>query len=122
MLNFFKKGYTVRRFSPQTLVEGIMVSGGYKDTPVKLNVQPLNPDKVAALPEGDRKVKRLKAFGSYQLSAADPTSQTQGDYLHYNGAWYECVSATPWDHTPLRHCEAEFVIRPDYNGGHDGTA
>lgn len=106
-LRIFRKKYTVRRFSPQSIVGGY-ATADYEDMVALLNVQPLDPDELQALPEGERQYKRLKAYGDLQFTAADQSTGTPGDRLFYYGKWYKCVSAVPWDHTMLAHCKAEF--------------
>lgn len=107
-LNIFRRKYTVRRFGPQIVVEGY-ATAPYEDVVTLLNVQPLDPDELQALPEGERQFKRLKAFGDLQLTAADQDAGVPGDWLYYLGRWYKCVSAVPWNHTMLSHCRSEFV-------------
>lgn len=79
---------------------------------VSLNVHPLSTDQIKALPEGERKLKRLEAQGTDVLVTADEKNGTKGDLLLYLGDWYECVSAQPWDHTILRHTNYQFVLVP----------
>lgn len=110
--DIFKKTYIIRRFEQQEIIRGHAVSG-FTDVKTKLNVQPLNPDELQSLPEGERSVKRVKAFGDYPLTAADQTSGTPGDWLYYKGHWYECKSSVDWDHTLLAHFRSEFVIVPE---------
>ena len=80
-----------------------------------LNVQPLTPDDLKALPEGERTIKRLKAFGKCKLASADEFSGTPGDRLYYEGLWYECTSSNSWDGTPLAHYESRFVLLPSFD-------
>lgn len=81
-----------------------------------LNVQPLSKDEIQALPEGEQRVKRMKAFGDLVFTTADQSTGRRGDWLFYQGKmdpeghWYECVSSLGWDHTMLSHCRSEFVI------------
>ena len=79
---------------------------------VRLNVQPLTPNELMALPDGDRTVKRVKSFGPDRLSSADDLKGTPGDRLFYNGAWFECTSSVMWDHTILSHYRSDFTILP----------
>lgn len=72
-------------------------------------MQPLSADELQALPEGERRTKHLKAYGDDILTTADQSTGRRGDWLFYYGRWYECVSSQIWDHTPLSHCESEFV-------------
>ena len=110
--DIFRKPCTIRRFSEQEIVRGHAVAG-YTDTKTKLNVQPLSPDELQALPEGERSIKRVKAFSDYPLTAADQYIGQPGDWLFYKGHWYECKSSVQWDHTPLAHFRSEFVIVPE---------
>lgn len=111
-MDIFKKPYTVRRFGEQQFVKG-HATAGYEDETTKLNVQPLNPDELQSLPEGERTVKRVKAFGRFPLRAADQEAGTPGDWLWYLGQWFECISSVPWDHTMLAHFRSEFVAVPE---------
>ncbi|MDR1687276.1 MAG: hypothetical protein LBS21_01530 [Clostridiales bacterium] len=110
-LSLFKSLYTVRKYGEQTIVKGY-ASSSYSDISARLNVQPLSPDELAALPEGERTVKRIKAFGSEKFTSADEFSETPADRLFYSGKWYECKSSVMWNHTLLSHYRSEFVILP----------
>lgn len=111
-VNIFRKKYTIRRHSIQQIVRGHAVCD-YEEVQTLLNVQPLNPDEIQALPEGERSVKRVKAFGDYPLRSADQFSGSPGDWLFYKGSWYECKSCVERDHTPIGHFRSEFVIVPE---------
>lgn len=108
----FRKTYTVRRFGDEIIVDGYGTTR-FEDESVTLNVQPLSADEIAALPEGERRTKRLKAYGDYVFVAADQTTGRRGDWLLYYGKWYECKSSVYWDHTMLCHCKSEFVQVPE---------
>ena len=111
-MQIFRSPYVVRRFGEQEIVQGHATSG-YADEVTKLNVQPLNPNELQALPEGQRTVKRIKAFGDYPLRAADQDAGTPGDLLRYLGQWYECASSVLWNHTLLGHYRSEFTLLPE---------
>lgn len=104
----FRRLYTIRRFGKTEIVDGYQCAG-YEDTETSLNVQPLSKDELLALPEGERRTKRLKAYSDFTFTTADQSSGKRGDWLFYNGHWYECVSSIGWDHTMLSHCKSEFV-------------
>ena len=114
-IGIFRRAFTIRRFGADTIVNGYGVAT-YTDMTTTLNVQPLSADELRALPEGERKTKRMKAFGDLVLNAADQFKKQRGDWLYYQGKmdpeghWYECVSSLGWDHTMLGHCRSEFVI------------
>ena len=88
-------------------------SAPYTDGTALLNVQPLSSNDLQALPEGERTVKRVKAYGSERLASADEYLGIPGDRLYYHGLWYECKSSVMWDHTLLSHYESEFVLLPE---------
>lgn len=112
LFSFFKRDYIVRRFGDETVVNG--VSGApHEDFVVALeDVQPLSSDELQALPEGERTVRHIKSIGSTKFTTADEESGTPGDWLYYNGRWFECKSCQLWDHTILAHYESEFVVVP----------
>ena len=107
----FKKPYTVRKYQPQTIINGY-AAAPYYDVTMKLNVAPLGSEDLQALPEGERTVKRVNAFGPDKITAADNTQGIPGDCLYYYGQWYRCVSSVYWDHTFLRHYESQFALLP----------
>ena len=112
LFSFFKKDYIIRRFGEETVVNG--VSGApHKDFVVAMeDVQYLSSDDLQALPEGERTVRHIKSIGSTKFITADEEAGTPGDWLYYNGRWYECKSCQFWDHTRLAHYESEFVEVP----------
>lgn len=99
-VGMFRRSHWIRRWG----------DGGRRDFKAKLNVQPMSSDDLQALPEGMRQTKRLKAWGSLALTAADQKLKRMGDWLYFGGRWYECVSCIRWDHTPLSHYESEFCM------------
>lgn len=110
-VTLFNKPYWVRRFGEQKNVKGYLVSQ-HKDFGVSMNVHPTSTDQMQALPEGQRKVKRLEGHSSAVLVVADEKLNRKGDLLFYHGDWYECVSAQMWDHTVLSHINYQFVLVP----------
>lgn len=107
----FRHNYTIRRYKEQQNIDGYAYAQ-YEDFEVSLNVQPQSPDSISTNGEGERRVKRLKAYGDFSFTAADQTRGQRGDFLLYKGVWYECMSALDWDHTILCHNKAEFVEIP----------
>ena len=57
----FKRSFVIRRFGEERLIDGYGVAP-FTDTVAHLNVQPLSKDEIQALPEGEQRVKRMKAF------------------------------------------------------------
>ena len=110
MLALFKKKYIIRRYANQTFVDGYERSA-YEDSSALLNVQPLTSDELQALPEGERAVKRFKAFGTVALRTADEAAGTKADLVYIDGAWYEVKSSNPWRHISLlAHGYVELVL------------
>ena len=111
MLGLFKRSYTIRHYTQQTIKNGYAYAS-HTDTIMKIDVQPLSADELLNLPEGERAVKRLKAYGLPKLTPADEANGIPGDRLYYYGGWYECTSALLWDWGMLAHYKSEFVILP----------
>lgn len=110
-ITIFNKKYWARRFGPQRNVKGYLTTT-HEDFTVSLNVHPVGNDTIQALPEGERKIKRLEAHGTSVLKPSDHEGNIKGDLLFYHGNWYECISAAEWDHTVLNHINYQFVIVP----------
>ena len=110
-ITIFNKKYWARRFGEQTNVRGYLTTS-HTDFVVSLNVHPLGTDQIQALPEGERKIKRLEAHGTSVLRPSSQDRGEKGDLLYYDGEWYECISAVGWDHTILSHINYQFVIVP----------
>lgn len=110
-IRIFNKKYWLRHFQPQVEYKGYL-SASYSDRVVSLNVHPVGAETIAALPEGERKTRRLEAHGEEPLTAGNQETGVRGDLLFYFGDWYECVSSVYWDHTILTHYNYEFVIVP----------
>lgn len=100
VIGMFRRPHWIRRWG----------EGGRTDFKANLNVQPLGANDLKALPEGLRQTKRLKAWGNDKLTAGDQQTGQQGDWLYYDGRWYECVSCIAWDHTLLSHYRSEFCL------------
>lgn len=113
-LGIFRRKFVIRRFGEESMVMGCGVAP-FSDVVASLNVQPLSKDELKALPEGEHRVKRMKAYGDMVLNPADQSAGKRGDWLFYQGNmdpeghWYECVSSIGWDHTMLHHCKSEFI-------------
>lgn len=115
-IRLFNKNYWIRRFSAQREVKGYFTSG-HKDFVASINVHPLGSDTIQALPEGERKLKRLEGHGEIALLVGNEKEGRKGDLLYYHGDWYECVSSQMWDHTILAHYNYQFVLVPTDAGG-----
>lgn len=108
-MNFFKLTYFLRRFKEQKIISGLAVKAQYEDISVKLDVQPTVASDLKNLPEGDRASKSIKSFGDFAVKTANPATAMRADRLYYNGEWYECISSSYFEHTPLRHYESLYT-------------
>ena len=110
-IRLFNKNYWIRRFKKQEVIKGY-ISAGYADFGASLHLHPLGTDEMLALPEGQRKIKRLEGHGEIELLTADQTRNQKGDMVYYHGAWYECEMCQMFDHTLLSHYNYQFVQVP----------
>ncbi|MBR3973002.1 MAG: hypothetical protein IKJ99_03480 [Oscillospiraceae bacterium] len=110
-IRLFNKNYWIRRFGEQSIIKGY-VRSSHSDFGASLNLHPLGTDEMAALPEGQRMVKRLEGHGEIELNVADQKKNQKGDLVYYHGYWYECESCQLWDHTILSHYNYQFVMVP----------
>lgn len=110
-IKLFNKKYWIRRFGEQSYVRGIVVND-HTDFVASLHVHPSGTDQQQALPEGERRIKKLEGHGTCKLVVADPLQGQKGDLIYYFGEWYECINAQPWDHTLLSHINYLFVLVP----------
>ena len=111
-ITLFNKKYWIRRFGEQKIVRGYIAPTGKEDFVASLNVHPLSTDQQQALPEGERRVKRLEGHGNVELVVANQETGKKGDLLYYHGEWYECVNSQLWDHTILCHYNYQFTLVP----------
>ena len=110
-IRLFNKLYWLRRAGVQKLVKGYLVSG-FEDMVVSLHVHPLSTNQIMALPEGERKMKRLEGHGEIELHVGDEAENRKGDLLYYQGDWYECLSCQLYDHTML--FALQLPVRPSF--------
>lgn len=108
-MNIFKRNYVLRTYSRQTTKKGYAVIASYKDRMVRLNVQPTVAVDLKNLSEGDRAGKSIKSYGDFPVQTADVKKGYRADRLYYAGEWYECVSSSLYEHTPLYHWKSLYV-------------
>lgn len=116
-MNIFRKEYYIRRFSKQSIVNGYS-QNSYQDFKLKMGVQSFEfygrrSSTVEANLEGKRVVRRIKAYSKEPLIAVDQEKMIKGDWLYYEGKWYECKYSFPWQHLFLKHWRLEFVCVPE---------
>ena len=116
-MNFFKKPYTLRRFSPPRYVKGYSTIP-YNDRTVLMDVQTLSDD-IITTPDGSRAVKRLKVFCDSEILVEDTDKGQKADRIYFQGKWFDCRSSRLSDNTILRHYTATFVEILDNEPGTD---
>lgn len=109
-ITLFNKKYWIRRFGEQRVVRGYVTSD-WSEFVASIHVHP-GSSQQTALPEGERRLKRLEGHGNIELYPADQTANRKGDLLFYHGEWYECVSCVMFDHTYLSHWNYQFTQVP----------
>ena len=108
LLNMWKKYYTLRRFGEQRFVDGYAVRD-YSDSKVYLDIQPQKNDTVVT-PDGKRRTSGITAYGEFPITIEDVSAGTPGDWLYYEGWWYECKSSMMYEHSLVSHYTSTFVI------------
>lgn len=106
--NIWKKYYKLRRFTGQTF-EGGYATRSYTDSLVYLDVQPNRNDTVVT-PDGKRRTSDVTSYGVFPITVENVDEGTPGDWLYYEGWWYECKSSMMYEHTPLSHYTSSFII------------
>ncbi|MCL1999036.1 MAG: hypothetical protein FWG65_09755 [Turicibacter sp.] len=104
MLTIWHKPYTVKRYTTDGTVE----------LTVRMNVQPAKNQDHQNEPHGESTFLRLVSFGRVKIHSADEHTGQAADRLLYHGRWYDCTSCILWEHTGLRHYEADWVEIPPY--------
>jgi hypothetical protein len=107
LLKIWKKYYTLRRFKQQEFQNGY-ASSGYEDTKVFLDVQPDNNSSVVT-PDGRRRTAGITAYGTFPIVVDNVEDGTKGDWLFYEGWWYECRSSMMYEHSIVSHYTSSFV-------------
>ena len=103
----WKKYYKLRRFDGQTFIGGY-ATRSYTDTMVYLDVQPNRNDTVVT-PDGKRRTSDVTSYGTFPITVENVDAGTPGDWLYYEGWWYECKSSMMYEHTPLSHYTSSFI-------------
>ena len=58
-------------------------------------MQPLSADELQALPEGERKTKRMKAFSDFLFNTADQSTGCRGDWFGLKVPYLICACTRP---------------------------
>lgn len=112
-MNIFKKKYTLRSYSKQKTRKGYVGEETYKDKTVSLDVQSVVEKQLQTLEQGQRKTKGIVSYGEFPIKTANVKTGERADRLFYAGEWYECVSSSFFEHTPLSHWKSSFVCVPE---------
>lgn len=106
-MNFFKRPYTIRRYSTPTFIQGYS-STPYEDKTFPMDIQTLS-DEIITTPDGTVSVKRIKTFCDVPILVEDKDKQQKADRVFFDGKWFECKSSRLSENTPLKHYTSTFV-------------
>lgn len=107
LLKIWKKYYKLRRFKEQTFDDGY-ASRTYEDTMVFLDVQPDNNNTIVT-PDGKRRTIGITSYGTFPITVEDVETGTAGDWLYFEGWWYECKSSMMYEHSIVSHYTSSFI-------------
>ena len=110
MFGIFKSPFKVRLYEKKQEDENLTFP--YTETEVSLDVQ-IASDQNQPEAEGDSRLTKLTAYGSFPFSPADQMTGKPGDWLCYHGRWYECIGSAHHLHTPSKHYVSDFVLIPE---------
>lgn len=108
---FFKKPYTLRRYSMPVYMKG-HASVAYQDMQFLMDVQ-TEEDTVKMGADGAKSGQKLKVFCDSPLLVEDAERQQKADRLWFQGKWFTCQNSRLSENTILRHYTAAFVECPD---------
>ena len=106
-MNFFKKPYTLRRYSEPKYVKGYSTIP-YTDLTLPMDIQTME-DTVITTPDGAKSIQRLKVFCDSIILVESEAKQQKADRIWFQDTWFECISSRLSENTPLRHWTATFV-------------
>lgn len=114
-MNFFRKPYTLRRFSEPKIIRGYP-SVLYEERTLLMDVQTME-DAVITESDGSRSVQRLKVFCDEEVLVENTVRKQKADRLWFQGKWFECRASRLSENTPLRHWTSTFVECLDQDAG-----
>jgi len=112
-MNIFKKKYTLRSYEKQKTKKGFVGEETYTDKIVSLDVQSVVEKQLQTLEQGKRRTKGIVSYGEFPIKTVNVKTGERADRLFYAGEWYECVSSSFFEHTPLSHWKSTFVCVPE---------
>lgn len=109
---FFRKEYTIRRFSTPKYERGYEVVE-HDDCVMQLDVQTTD-DTTVNTSSGSRSVHTLEVYSDEELRIADVHKKQKADMLLFQNKWFICISSYLCENTILRHYISTFVEILDY--------
>lgn len=106
-MKFFKREYKLRRFKQAVVVDGY-ASIPYEELTVLADIQTTDRSMTTAF-DGTVEVQSIKVFCDEELLPENSASGQKGDWIWFQGKWFECKSTRLSENTPLRHWTATFV-------------
>jgi hypothetical protein len=95
---FATGSYVVTRAGTGSFVAGVYVPGASSTFSIVASVQPVNPQDLLRLPEGERSTDRKAVYTTTELRTAEAEGALS-DRITYRGSTYEVESVNPWDET-----------------------
>lgn len=111
-LRLWKKKRLIRRFSEPVNEGGFSIPGETEEFYIMADVQTTDATTTTG-EDGDHSVQHLKVFTDTRLHIANEMTKTQGDWLWFQGRWFECRSARLSENTFLKHWTCTFVELKD---------
>ena len=106
-MKFFKHKYKLRRFK-EVVIEGGYASIPYEELTVLADIQTTDRSMTSGL-DGTTEVQNIKVFCDEEILPENSATGQKGDWIFFQGRWFECKSTRLSENTPLRHWTATFV-------------
>lgn len=93
------RNFTVTRVSGSgsySPTDGSYTGGTTETLTVLGSLQPMTPDELVTIPEGDRSRERFKLYTASALRNIDPVRLAKGDTVDVDGVPYEVESVEHW--------------------------
>jgi len=109
-MSFFNsKVFTVKRYPPVSIVNGVFQNATPNNLSITGTAQPATAEQIALLPEGRRVNGVMVVFTSTMLQTAEENSHN-ADIVVINGLDYEVVLVKKWDNGLIMHYETSCVL------------
>lgn len=87
----FPKTYPIKKANVGIRIKGRSIDEDRSTKNLVADIQPLNSYEISRLDIGDRGLGKVKIYTDDVLNISDKSSETPGDYIKYDGEWYEVL-------------------------------